>query len=214
VNEADQTLIFTVTNNNTALFTASGQPAIDAAGTMTYTPAPNAHGTSLVTVTVRDDGGTSFGGINTGPTEELFITITKPMVRHNSAPTANPQGIGMDVTSDTLGPPDGYIAPGDALAVINHINAFGSHQFGALDYGPPYFDVDADTWVAPGDALYIINYINAFGSGPTGEGEAVTEPVAANAADAVFLEFGSQPDAWSLLSADIAEQVLVRQRRR
>ena len=223
-NEADQTLIFTVTNNNTALFTAAGQPAIDAGGTMTYTPAPNAHGTALVTVTVRDDGGTEFGGINTGPTEQLFITITKPMVRHNSAPTANPQGIGMDVTSDTLGPPDGYISPGDALAVINHINAFDSHQFGALEYGPPYFDADADTWVAPADALSIINYINAFGFGPTGEGEASMEATSADAADVVFRELGTQPEyqthalardeVFALILAEAADQTSGRNRRR
>src|SRR5581483_10676198 len=41
-NESGQTLTFTVTNSNTALFAV--QPAISAAGVLTFTPAPNAFG--------------------------------------------------------------------------------------------------------------------------------------------------------------------------
>ena len=50
-----QTLNFTVTNNNNGLF--SVQPTIDASGKLTFTAKPNAHGTALVTVTLRDSGG-------------------------------------------------------------------------------------------------------------------------------------------------------------
>jgi hypothetical protein len=48
-NEVGQTVSFTVTNNNNALF--SSQPAVGANGTLTYTPAANANGSATVTVT-------------------------------------------------------------------------------------------------------------------------------------------------------------------
>ncbi|WOO42214.1 hypothetical protein [Rubellicoccus peritrichatus] len=44
---------FTVTNNNNGLF--SSQPAISADGTLTFTPAPDAYGTALVTVVGTTD---------------------------------------------------------------------------------------------------------------------------------------------------------------
>ena len=72
---------------------------------------------------------------------------------------------------------------GDALAVINEINANGSHGFTNTNFGPPYLDVDADNVVSPNDALQIINYINAFGASE-GEGEAVPQ-------DSFFADLGS-----------------------
>ena len=41
------------------------EPNIDANGNLTFTPAPNAHGTTTVTVTLQDDGGTANGGVDT-----------------------------------------------------------------------------------------------------------------------------------------------------
>ena len=49
---------FNVANNNNALFTGGGQPAVSPAGVLTYTPAANAHGTATVTVSLTDDAGT------------------------------------------------------------------------------------------------------------------------------------------------------------
>jgi uncharacterized repeat protein (TIGR01451 family) len=57
--ESAQTLTFVVTNSNNALF--SGQPAVSPTGTLTYTPAPNANGSAVVSVTLRDNGGTANG---------------------------------------------------------------------------------------------------------------------------------------------------------
>ena len=73
--EAGQTLTFNVTNDNNGLF--SVQPAIDATGTLTYTPANiTASGTATVTVTLSDDGGTAFGGVDTSASQLFFITVT------------------------------------------------------------------------------------------------------------------------------------------
>jgi hypothetical protein len=99
-----------------------------------------------------------------------MITVHKPLVRHNNAPTFASNQKGLDVADGTgVGPPDGNISASDALTVINFINAFGPKKFAATDFGPPYVDVDGDESVAAGDALTIINYINAFGPGNTDE---------------------------------------------
>ncbi|MCF6364640.1 MAG: Ig-like domain-containing protein [Bacteroidales bacterium] len=73
-NEAGQTPSFNVSNNNNGLFSA--QPAIDAAGNLTYTSAANASGFATVTVSVSDDGGIANGGDDTSPGQNFTITIT------------------------------------------------------------------------------------------------------------------------------------------
>ncbi len=72
--ESTQTLLFTVTNNNTALF--SVQPAISSTGTLTYTPFANASGVATVTVVLTDNGGIANGGINTFTAPTFTITVT------------------------------------------------------------------------------------------------------------------------------------------
>ncbi|GAA4824263.1 hypothetical protein GCM10011365_04230 [Marinicella pacifica] len=71
--EASQTVSFTVTNNNNALFVV--QPALDAAGNLSYTPAPDANGSAVVTVTASDDGGTANGGQDTSAPQNFTINI-------------------------------------------------------------------------------------------------------------------------------------------
>ncbi|NJL58964.1 MAG: tandem-95 repeat protein, partial [Desulfobacteraceae bacterium] len=67
--ESAQILTFNVTNSNNALF--SVQPAIDSAGTLTYTPAPDMNGSASVTITLKDDG----GGTDTSTPQTFTITI-------------------------------------------------------------------------------------------------------------------------------------------
>ena len=75
--------------------------------------------------------------------------------------------------------------PGDALAAINYINAFGNIDSGkvpalgtmiagqTVDSGQPFgfLDANGDNFVAANDALAVINAINA---GQGGEGESAT----------------------------------------
>ena len=72
--ESAQTVSFLVTNSNNALF--SVQPAIAPNGTLTYTPAPNAFGSAVVTVQVKDSGGTANGGDDTSDPQTFSITVT------------------------------------------------------------------------------------------------------------------------------------------
>lgn len=81
-NESAQTLTFLVTGNtNPSLFSAG--PSISDSGTLTYTPAPNAFGTALVTLVLKDSGGTLNGGQDTATAQTFTINVTGI----NDAPT-------------------------------------------------------------------------------------------------------------------------------
>ena len=71
--EASQTLGFTVSNDNNALF--SVQPAVSATGVLSYTPAVNASGSATITLELRDNGGTADGGEDTSPPQNFNITV-------------------------------------------------------------------------------------------------------------------------------------------
>ena len=100
-------------------------------------------------------------------------------------------GYPMDVNSD------GFIAPLDALLVINELN---SHQWsdpvtGALPaafpdaaIGPAFVDVDGDGFASPGDALRVINELNVRSP--------LTRPPLAQAAGATA--FVPEPATWLL----------------
>jgi len=71
--ESAQMLTFLVSNDNPSIFAA--QPAIDATGTLTFTPAPDSNGIAHVTVVLKDDGGTNNGGIDSTAPQSFTITV-------------------------------------------------------------------------------------------------------------------------------------------
>ncbi|NOH04120.1 MAG: hypothetical protein HND47_20185 [Chloroflexi bacterium] len=71
--ESAQTLTFNVSNDNNALF--SVQPAVATNGTLSYTPAPNANGSAIVTLSLSDNGGTANGGVDTSAPQTFTITV-------------------------------------------------------------------------------------------------------------------------------------------
>ena len=72
-NESGQQVSFAVSNDDPALFSAS--PAIAPDGTLTYTPAPDAHGLAHVLVVAQDDGGTASGGSDTSVAQSFTVTV-------------------------------------------------------------------------------------------------------------------------------------------
>ncbi len=88
-NESTQVLTFIVSNDNNALFAV--QPAIDASGNLTYTPAADAYGSASVSVYLKDDGGTANGGVDQSATQTFNINVTSV----NDAPAF---GAGTDLT--------------------------------------------------------------------------------------------------------------------
>jgi hypothetical protein len=89
--ESSQTVTFLVSTDNPSLFSAA--PAIDASGTLTFTPAANATGQATVTVRLQDNGGTDNGGVDTSAPQTFTITVT-PV---NDCPTAAAQTITLNV---------------------------------------------------------------------------------------------------------------------
>ncbi|MGH2465827.1 MAG: tandem-95 repeat protein, partial [Candidatus Limnocylindrales bacterium] len=54
----------------------SGQPAVSAAGTLTFTPAIDASGSATVSVQIHDNGGTTNGGVDTSAIQTFTITVS------------------------------------------------------------------------------------------------------------------------------------------
>jgi VCBS repeat-containing protein len=193
--ESSQSLHFIVTAENVSLF--SVPPAIAPDGTLTFTPAANVSGTTTVVVTLFDDG-----GIDHSQPELFTITIDKPHPFHNEM---NP----LDVSGDS------FVAPVDALTVINFINAFGSKVLIARDAGgaqasdesDPYYDVNGDNQVSPIDALMIINYLNGIASGGEGESRHGGVEFPTGHADSL-----TTTDILTLLAGDIASEDVRRRR--
>src|SRR5205823_745921 len=72
-NESGQAVDFVVNNGNNAR--RAREPAVSAAGTLTYTQAANANGSATVTVKIHDDGGTANGGVDESATQSFTITV-------------------------------------------------------------------------------------------------------------------------------------------
>ncbi|MEP7203070.1 MAG: Ig-like domain-containing protein [Ilumatobacteraceae bacterium] len=72
-NESAQSLAFTVTASDPSLFAV--QPALNAAGTLTFTLSGST-GTTTITIQLIDNGGTVNGGNDTTPPRTATITVT------------------------------------------------------------------------------------------------------------------------------------------
>ncbi|WP_254508842.1 beta strand repeat-containing protein [Anatilimnocola floriformis] len=83
-NEAGQAVTLSVTgNSNPAIFSVA--PSIAANGTLTFTPAPGASGTSTITIVAQDNGGTANGGVELSIPQTFTITV-----QNDNPPTINP----------------------------------------------------------------------------------------------------------------------------
>ncbi|MFS8085237.1 MAG: hypothetical protein ACMG6H_06370, partial [Acidobacteriota bacterium] len=113
--ESSQTLTITATSNNTALIP---NPTVsytnpNTTGSLSFTPVANVSGSALITVTVKDNGGTANGGVDT-----FVRTFTVTVNSVNDAPTftkgadqtvnedAGPQTVANWATAISTGPAD------------------------------------------------------------------------------------------------------------
>jgi hypothetical protein len=94
--EAGQTLAFTVTTDNAALFTVA--PAVSPAGVLTYTPATDVTGTAVVTVVLEDDGGVANGGVDTSAARTFTISVNKASTATASASSSPASVVGAEIT--------------------------------------------------------------------------------------------------------------------
>ncbi len=130
-NESGQALAFQVSNDNSGLF--SVQPAVSAAGVLSFTPAANANGQALVSVALRDDGGTGNGGVDSSPTRTFTITVTPVndlpvVVATPAAVSLLEDGLAVSVQVDGA---DVETAPANLLVTVTQVPANGTLRRGA-----------------------------------------------------------------------------------
>ena len=110
LDEAGQALAFEVGNDHPELFAVP--PALSPDGTLTFTPTPDANGTALVTVVLRDTGGTDRGGTDAS-TPRTFTLTVQPV---NDVPVAFGQARSMNEDGALPLLLTGSDVDGDALA--------------------------------------------------------------------------------------------------
>ncbi|MET0648267.1 MAG: Calx-beta domain-containing protein [Pyrinomonadaceae bacterium] len=109
-NESEQTLTFIITGNtNPGLFSAA--PAVSPAGALTYAPAPNSNGSALITLALKDGGGTANGGQDTSASQTFVINVT-PV---NDPPVASGGTLTIDEDVSTFASFAGSDTEGDSL---------------------------------------------------------------------------------------------------
>jgi len=155
--ESAQTVTFLSTNDNNSLF--SVQPSVNAAGVLTFTPAPNAFGTATVTVSAKDDGGTANGGVDTSSPVTFTITVTGV----NDGPSA---GI------------DAWETEGNTELRVDHGSAATPYVGDTTPSGRGVLDNDADA--VEGDPIVV--------TGVTGCSDAIAPFVCAVTGGTVTLE--------------------------
>jgi len=84
--DASQSVSFTVVAANPALF--SQQPTLTPSGVLSFAVGPNLNGSTSVSVTLRDNGGTANNGVDTSAVQTFLITATAV----NDPPSLNPLG--------------------------------------------------------------------------------------------------------------------------
>jgi VCBS repeat-containing protein len=134
--EAGQTLAFTVTNDNNTLF--AQQPAISSNGTLTFTPKPGFTGVANVTVTLKDDGGTANGGVDTTAPRTFTITVDKIPVITSANTTTFLVGQAGTFTVTTDGAPKASITETGALpAGVTFVDGTGPNKGTGVLSGTP-----------------------------------------------------------------------------
>jgi VCBS repeat-containing protein len=167
VNESGQTLSFMVSNTNTALF--SRPPAVDANGALTYTPAANANGSAIVTVQMKDNGGTANGGMDTSAPQTFTINVTA--VNDAPVPTADSKNTTQSVpltfaksdlsANDSAGPTNESGQTLNVTAVKATASTNGTVVFDAVTHTVTY--MPAPLYTGPASFEYTV-----CDNGPTG----------------------------------------------
>lgn len=151
--EIAQVVDFQVANDNPSLFSVA--PAISPDGTLTFTPAPNANGSAVVTVRLHDNGGVGLSGADTSAAQTFVISVA-PV---NDAPVVVDDAYSVDEESTLTVAAPGVSSndsdvEGDPLTVaVVSGPAHGSvtlNADGSFDYIPEagFFGADSFTYQA------------------------------------------------------------------
>ena len=111
--ETAQVLTFDLVPDDPGLFSVA--PTMDASGTLTYTPAPDSFGSTLISVTLSDDAGVDNGGVDSAMDS---FTLTINPINDPPSFTAGPNVMAQDV--------DGLVTiPGWATNISQGLNETG-----------------------------------------------------------------------------------------
>ncbi|WP_024298209.1 tandem-95 repeat protein [Methylomicrobium lacus] len=151
-----QALTFNITgNDHPELFSAG--PAVSASGELSFTPAPDAHGSATVTLTLSDDGGTTNGGQDTSVAQSFTITVNSVNDRPDFN-AANPPATGEDAGAQSVANWVTTFSPGAANEAAQKVGAYSVGQVS----NPGLFS--APPSVAADGALTYTPATNAFGT--------------------------------------------------
>jgi hypothetical protein len=150
-NEATQRVGFRVSTDRPSLF--AEEPSVSPDGTLTFTPAANAHGTASVTVQAVDDGGIAQGGVDSSRPQTFSIVIEHlnhaPIATADAVPAVedDPAGVTFDVLAN-----DTDVDAGDTLTLASY-NGSGltggtltANGGGSFTYVPDPSFVGADSF--------------------------------------------------------------------
>jgi len=150
-NESSQTVSFLLSNSNPSLFAATNggiAPTIDpSTGILTFRPATNAFGSAVLTATLRDNGGTTNGGIDSSVPYVFTINVLPvndaPSFTRGANQTVNEDAPAQTIVNWATGISPGPNEAGQVVAfqVSNDNNALFSVQptissTGTLTYTP------------------------------------------------------------------------------
>ncbi len=141
--EAGQSLTFTLSTDNPALFLA--QPALSATGQLGFTPNPASSGTALVTVTLQDSGGVALGGADTSSPQAFPIYIVPGDALGGIDPVT---GGSLDYIDPSTGMTTTIQAGGGAVTSAIHLAydelpASGHPRPAGYNFAGRYFTLDA-----------------------------------------------------------------------
>ncbi|WP_197455072.1 SdrD B-like domain-containing protein [Stieleria varia] len=145
--ESTQLIDFIVSTDNNGLFAI--QPTVAPDGTLTFSPAADAFGSSIVTIQAHDDGGTALGGMNTSAAQTFVIEVS-PV---NDAPIGLPIILAQTIDgtgSITLTEPTN-VQSGNLLTVdtsgISDADGLGTFSFQWLRDGIAVTAASSDTYL-------------------------------------------------------------------
>ncbi|MDB6028333.1 MAG: hypothetical protein JWM68_4556, partial [Verrucomicrobiales bacterium] len=176
-NEANQQLSFVVSNSNPGLFLT--QPALSREGTLTFTPTPNAFGTSIVSVVLLDNGGSLNGGKDSS-LPKSFTLVVNPVNDPPAFAKGPNQFLNQNASSQNVVGWASNISPGPANESNQNISFIVTNDNPVLFTQAPQIDNNGTLTFAPSLGSFGIAHVSVIikdngGTGAGGEDESAVQ---------------------------------------
>ena len=158
--EVNQDLTFNVTNDNNDLF--SSQPAIDASGQLTYTPADNANGSATVTVSLTDNDNAGTAGSALTTADQTFTITVTPVNDEPSFTAGFDQTVIQGAGPQTVSGWATSISAGPANESVQALEFHVSNDNSAIFIDQPAIDSSGTLTFTPSDSTSGIATITVY----------------------------------------------------